>query len=73
MESKDFYKEEVRCGYTVTEKTKKVWAVQLAMLDEVERICRKYGLSYFADSLTRMFGKEPTPAPQKLEEPGHDT
>ena len=38
MESKDFYKEEVRCGYTVTEKTKKVWAVQLAMLDEVERI-----------------------------------
>lgn len=52
MESKDFYKEEVRCGYTVTEKTKKVWAVQLAMLDEVERICRKYGLSYFADSGT---------------------
>lgn len=52
MEEKEFYREEVRCGYTVTEKTKKVWAVQLAMLDEVERICRKYGWKYFADSGT---------------------
>lgn len=52
MEEREFYREEVRCGYAVTEKTKKVWAVQLAMLDEVERICRKYGLSYFADSGT---------------------
>ena len=52
MEQKEFYQEEIRCGYTVTEKTKRVWAVQLAMLDEVERICRKYGLRYFADSGT---------------------
>lgn len=52
MEEREFYREEVRCGYTVTEKMKKVWAVQLAMLDEVERICGKYGLKYFADSGT---------------------
>ena len=52
MEKTDFYKEEVRSGYRITEKTKRVWAVQLAMLDEVERICRKYGLTYFADSGT---------------------
>jgi lipopolysaccharide cholinephosphotransferase len=52
VEQKEFYQEEIRCGYTVTEKTKRVWAVQLAMLDEVERICRKYGLRYFADSGT---------------------
>ena len=52
MEEREFYREEVRCGFLVTEKMKRVWAVQLSMLDEVERICRKYGLRYFADSGT---------------------
>ena len=52
MEEREFYREEVRCGFPVTEKMKRVWAVQLSMLDEVERICRKYGLRYFADSGT---------------------
>ena len=31
---------------------KRVWAVQLEMLDEVERICKANGLKYFADSGT---------------------
>ena len=48
----EFYKEEIRCGWRVDEKTKRIWAVQLEMLDEVERICKKYGLKYFADSGT---------------------
>lgn len=52
MEEKEFYKEELRCGYKVTAKAKKVWAVQLEMLDQVERICKKYGFNYFADSGT---------------------
>lgn len=52
MEEREFYREEVRCGFPVTEKMKRVWVVQLSMLDEVERICRKYGLRYFADSGT---------------------
>ena len=43
-EKPEFYKEEIRCGYTVDEKTKRVWAVQLEMLDEVERICKANGL-----------------------------
>ena len=51
-EKPEFYKEEVRCGYTVNEKMKRVWAVQLEMLDEVERICKANGLKYFADSGT---------------------
>ena len=51
-EKPEFYKEEVRCGYTVNEKTKRVWAVQLEMLDEVERICKANELKYFADSGT---------------------
>ena len=52
MEDRGFFREEERCGYLITEKMKRVWAVQLAMVDEVERICRKYGLRYFADSGT---------------------
>ena len=52
METAEFYKEEIRCGWRVDEKTKRIWAVQLEMLDEVERICKKYGLKYFADSGT---------------------
>ena len=52
MEDRVFFREEERCGYLITEKMKRVWAVQLAMVDEVERICRKYGLRYFADSGT---------------------
>lgn len=49
---KDFLKEEVRCGYTVTEKMKEVWAVQLEMLCELDRVCKKYNLVYYADSGT---------------------
>lgn len=52
MEDAGFYREEVRCGYRVTERTKRVWAVQLGMLDQVDRICRKYQIPYFADSGT---------------------
>ncbi len=52
MEEMKFYEKETRCGYEVTEKTKRVWAVQLEMLDEVERICKKYHIRYFADSGT---------------------
>ena len=52
MEKMNFYDEEMRCGYLVTEKTKHVWAVQLDMLDEVDRICKKYHIPYFADSGT---------------------
>ena len=48
----EFFKEEERCGFTVTEKMKKVWAVEMEMLHELERVCEKYGLTYFADSGT---------------------
>lgn len=47
-----FYEEEVRNGYTITAKDKRVWAVQLDLLKEVDRICTKYQIPYFADSGT---------------------
>ena len=48
----EFLKEEVRQGYTVTEKMKKVWAVQLDLVHKLDTVCKKYGLRYFADSGT---------------------
>ena len=42
-----FLDEEVRCGYTVTEKQKKIWAVELDLLAEFMRVCDKYDLKWF--------------------------
>lgn len=47
-----FLDEEVRCGYTVTRQRKEVWAVELDLLEEFERVCNKYGLKYCADGGT---------------------
>lgn len=48
----DFLKEEVRCGYRVPEKMKKVWAVELDLLEKFTSVCEKYDLRYFADAGT---------------------
>lgn len=39
---KGFLEEEVRCGYTVTRKMKEVWAVELDLLKEFKRVCKRY-------------------------------
>lgn len=39
--------EEQIADYTVSDRMKKIWKVELRMLDEVERICKKHGLTYF--------------------------
>lgn len=40
----NFFDKETRCDYEVTEKTKKIWAVQLDLLNELLRICKKYDI-----------------------------
>ncbi len=45
----DFFKEEMRDGFLVSEKMKKVWYIELNLLQEFDRVCRKYNLRYFAD------------------------
>ena len=39
-----FLEEEVRCGYKVTEKLKRIWAVELDLLQELLRVCRKHDI-----------------------------
>lgn len=41
-----FLDEEVRCGYVVTRKLKQIWAVELDLYKEFERICRKYDIDF---------------------------
>lgn len=45
----EFYEPEVREGFYVPSEMKRYWASMLEVLGEVDRICRKYGLKYFAD------------------------
>ena len=47
-----FLDEEVRCGYTVTEKMKKIWAVELDLLNEFQKVCKQYDIKYFATAGT---------------------
>lgn len=43
----DNLKSEVRSGYNVSEKRKKVWNIQLELAEEVKRICEKHSIQYF--------------------------
>lgn len=43
-----FFEEEIRSGFLVTEKRKKIWAVELEILEIFDDICRKHGLTWYA-------------------------
>ncbi|MBP3295061.1 MAG: LicD family protein, partial [Lachnospiraceae bacterium] len=45
----DFFRDEVRCGFYIPTAVKQAWAAELAVLGEIDRICEKYGIRYFAD------------------------
>ena len=49
-----FLDEEIREGYLVTSDMKKVWAVELDLFAEFDRVCRKYDITYFADAGTML-------------------
>lgn len=48
----DFLNEEERSGFTITSEMKEVWAVELDLLAQVQQICEKYGIRYFASGGT---------------------
>ena len=41
-----FLDEEVRSGYVVTSDMKAIWAVELDLLAELDKMCRNYNLRY---------------------------
>lgn len=43
----DFFKPETICDFYVDEKRKKIWAIEIDLLLQVDRVCKKYGLQYF--------------------------
>ena len=43
-----FLEEEFRCGYKVITKLKKIWAVELDLLNEFQRVCKKHDIKYTA-------------------------
>lgn len=48
----NFFKEELRDGYLVTEEMKRVWACELDLLNHLLAVCAKYNLKCWADSGT---------------------
>lgn len=48
----DFYEEEIRCDYKVSQEMKSVWAVELDLLEELKRVCKKYSLNLYAEGGT---------------------
>ena len=45
----DFFRDEVRNGFYIPTAVKQAWASCLDVLQEVDRVCTKYGIRYFAD------------------------
>ena len=41
-------KPEERCGYYVTSDVKKLWSVELDLLEQLKKICTKHDINYFA-------------------------
>ena len=49
-----FLDEEERCGYIVSKQMKEVWAVELDLLAELLRVCKKHGIKVFASGGTML-------------------
>lgn len=45
----EFLRDEVRSGFYIPTAIKQAWATQLHILSEIDRICKKYNITYFAD------------------------
>ena len=50
----EFLQEQELCGYTVSADMKKVWAVELDLLDKLKEVCQRHGLTYYAGGGTML-------------------
>lgn len=44
-----FLVDEVRCGFVIPAAVKQAWAAELEVLGEIDRVCKKHNIQYFAD------------------------
>lgn len=45
----DFFRDEVRCGFYIPTAMKQAWAAELYVLEQIDRICTRHDITYFAD------------------------
>jgi len=43
----NLYQDEIRSNFLVTSQRKKIWNVQIGLLNELDRICKKYNIRFF--------------------------
>lgn len=43
-----FFNEEILCDYKVSEEMKKIWSIELDLLSQLQKVCQKNGIRYFA-------------------------
>lgn len=46
--SNGFLDDEIRCGHTITSNMKALWAVELDLLDQLDKVCKQNKIKYFA-------------------------
>lgn len=49
-----FFQQEKRCGFVVSAKMKRIWAVELDLLNEFARVCGENGLKWFVHAGTML-------------------
>ena len=52
----EFFQDEVREGFYIPSVMKRYWAAQLTVLAEIDKICKKYDIPWFADCGTLLGG-----------------
>ncbi|MCR5547003.1 MAG: LicD family protein [Lachnospiraceae bacterium] len=45
----EFLTEETRCGFVISKRMKQAWAAELKILSEIDALCKKYNITYFAE------------------------
>ncbi len=43
----DFFYDEIRCDYKVSSKQKRIWAIEIDLLNELINVCKKYDIKLF--------------------------
>lgn len=47
--NQSFFQEEVRCNFLITNKRKKIWHIEIQLLQKFDEFCQKHNLRYFVE------------------------